>query len=60
MTIKIHLSNIRPNAFGGMTYGTLCNRFRVSDDGMNLTDKETEVTCFFCLKATQLKQKRAA
>jgi hypothetical protein len=47
---KIHLSLIRPNAFGGTTTGTLCNRFRCLADGMNLTVERTEVTCSFCLK----------
>jgi hypothetical protein len=63
MAIKTHLSKVRPNAFGGHTYGTLCNRYRVMADGMNLTSNEAEVTCSFCLKmlaAKATRERRAA
>lgn len=59
MTIKVHLSNVRKNAFGGITTGTLCNRFRVGNDGMNLTTEPAEVTCSFCLRMINLKKKAA-
>lgn len=55
--IKVHLSKVRKNAFGGITTGTLCNRFRIlaasanDDGGMNLTTEPAEVTCAFCRKA---------
>jgi hypothetical protein len=45
-----HMSRVRKNRFGGTTTGTLCDRFRCEDDGMNLTAVETEVTCKLCLK----------
>jgi hypothetical protein len=47
-----HFSKInRKNAFGGTTFGTLCNRMNAgSKDGMNCTEKREEVTCKFCLK----------
>lgn len=50
MTIKVHLSKVRKNAFGGTTYTTLCNRYRLTNDGMNLTTEPTKVTCAFCRK----------
>lgn len=60
MVIKVHLSNVRPNVFGGCTTGTLCNRFRCLSDGMNLTTERNEVTCAFCLKMLAAKDKREA
>ena len=30
-------------------YTTACGRSRITDDGMNIADMHTEVTCKFCL-----------
>lgn len=49
-SMVIHFSRVRPNAFGGVTTGTLCNRFQCGEDGMNLTTTETEVTCKLCIR----------
>ena len=59
MAIKVHLSRVRKNAFGGTTYSTLCDRFRVTDDGMNLTTNPEEVTCKLCLARLPREQKAA-
>ena len=45
-----HLSRVRPNAFGGTNYGTLCNRLTTLSDGMNCTDDPAKVTCKLCLR----------
>jgi hypothetical protein len=51
MAIKVHLSKVRPNAFGGTTYTTLCNRMSGKVEvGMNCTTEVEEVTCKFCLR----------
>lgn len=60
---KTHLSKVRPNAFGGFTTGTLCNRLRVLSDGMNVTTERSEVTCAYCIKmlaAIDKREQRAA
>lgn len=44
-----HLSWGRPNALGGWTQGTWCNRMQGGlGMGMNCTDNPAEVTCTFC------------
>jgi hypothetical protein len=53
----IHLSDVRRNLFDGITTNSLCRRSRVTDDGMNLTGKPSEVTCKFCLKLINKKLK---
>lgn len=45
-----HLSKIRRFASGTTITGTTCNRFRCTNDGMNLTDDPAKVTCKFCLR----------
>lgn len=45
----IHLSDMRPNRYGGFNTTTLCRRLRTLGDGMNLTAVKSEVTCKFCL-----------
>lgn len=47
-----HLSIQKRGMFGPDTMITrsLCRRSRTTDDGMNLTGEESEVTCKFCLK----------
>ena len=56
----IHLSSVKPNRFGGTTTGTLCCRFCLGDDGMNLTTIEAAVTCKLCLAAIRKAAIRAA
>jgi hypothetical protein len=48
--VAVHFSKVRQNAFGGQTFGTLCNRLRTLRDGMNCTENKKEVTCKLCLK----------
>lgn len=46
-----HLSWMRPNAFGGTTTGTWCNRMQGGySGGMNCTTEAAQVTCKFCQK----------
>jgi hypothetical protein len=46
----IHFSRIKKhNAFRGTTTGTLCNRFRIIRDGMNIETDQAKVTCKLCL-----------
>lgn len=45
----VHLGQTRDNRFGGHTTTSLCGRLRTVADGMNLTEKQSEVTCLFCL-----------
>jgi hypothetical protein len=50
--MAVHFSKVRPSAFGGTSYGSLCGRLNAASlDGMNVTGSEAEVTCKFCLKA---------
>ena len=51
--IKLHKSDIRPGPWGSTVTGTLCRRSRVMDDGMNIADKDSEVTCLLCLRAIE-------
>lgn len=46
-----HKDKQRRNAFGGMTFTTLCGRMNAaSADGMNIADTDEQVTCKFCLR----------
>ena len=46
-----HESMVRPNAYGGHTYRTLCGRTnRRCNDGMNVAEEGEQVTCKLCLK----------
>lgn len=49
--MKLHKVVDRKNRWGGFSKTTLCGRSNSnSTDGMNVTSKESEVTCKFCLK----------
>lgn len=52
----VHLSEMRRSVSGTTIATTLCRRFRITDDGMNLTDKPAEVTCKLCLAAMRLRR----
>lgn len=54
-----HLQLYRRNAFGGMTNTTLCNRVRNGGD-YNSSAIEAEVTCKFCLKQLEYRNRKAA
>lgn len=56
-SIVTHLCNTRTNAWGGHNTTSLCGRLRTVNDGMNVTDKKSEVTCKFCLKAMARRMK---
>lgn len=58
MQTKTHMERItrRPNV---TVTGTLCNRMS-SQDEINSTGNEAEVTCKFCLRMLEAKHKRAA
>ena len=58
--VKLHMSDMRPNLWGGVTTSTLCRRSKVMDDGMNIADDESKVTCLFCLKELRAKKERDA
>ena len=46
--MKVHLLKIS-KALGGECRGRLCSRLnKACDNGMNLTDSKTVVTCAFC------------
>lgn len=44
----LHKSWVRKNAFGGTTTGTQCNRFAGSNSGMNIADRDEDVSCAYC------------
>lgn len=49
MAQVLHKSWIKANAFGGTTYTTQCNRNTTrGGDGMNVADRDEDVTCKFC------------
>jgi hypothetical protein len=48
MARVLHKSWIRKNAFGGITTGTQCNRFAGTKNGMNIADRDEDVTCSYC------------
>lgn len=61
MAIKVHMSKVRPNAFGGTTYTTLCNRLSGQVAvGFNATENPDDVTCLFCRRFMAVERKRAA
>lgn len=50
-TMVQHKDKQRQNAFGGITFTTLCNRMNAgSRDGMNIAETDDKVTCKFCLR----------
>lgn len=56
MKTVVHKSRVRYIGDRTVT-GTLCNRFRVGNDGMNLSDQWSEVTCKFCVKRREAERK---
>jgi hypothetical protein len=57
--VKVHLSKVTPNRWGGFNTTSLCGRLnKQSRDGMNLTATRNEVTCGFCLKLMKVRHVR--
>lgn len=54
-----HLQLYKKNVFGGVTNTTLCRRVRNGAD-YNNTTVEAEVTCSFCLKQLEYRNRKAA
>lgn len=59
--MKIHKQIYKESAFGGTLNTTLCGRSNkhswVVSDGSNVSDKDEEVTCKFCLKELKKQEK---
>lgn len=46
----LHKSWVKRNAFGGYTFTSQCNRNTTRHgDGMNIADRDEDVSCKFCL-----------
>jgi len=60
--MKIHKQIYKEGAFGGTLNTTLCGRSNkyswLLSDGSNVSDKDEEVTCKFCLKLMKLKKEQ--
>lgn len=57
--VVTHLSKITARRQHTIT-GTLCNRMSNASDDLNVTEHEAEVTCKFCKRIIEAKNKKVA